>query len=143
MDAQGQDTGLWTCHVKQDIRSTLFSEAFINLDVAAPYRLSMDVPRNVKFVQPKNLMTAPTGLSISGMNEEEPINSDNDGQHASCSASSLDRHGGGIDPQLTWFVNGMQIKNMSSEMLEKLVSVFVFVYHLKHKSRIAFIFQNY
>ena len=133
MDAQGQDSGLWTCHFKQDIRSALFSEAFINLDVAAPYSLSMEVPRNVKFEQPKQFMS-PKGLNITGMeeHEEEIFNSGHDGQYASCSASSLDRHGGGIEPQLTWFVNGMQFKNISSEMIEKLVS-FLLVYRLKQR----------
>ena len=123
MDAQGQDTGTWRCHVKKDIRSHLFSEAFINLDVATPYSLSIDIPSNVKFMPRKDL-PIPTNFNetVSEDLQEEPMASDYENRHASCSASSLDRHGGGIEPQLTWFVNGIQLKNMSAEMIEKLVS---------------------
>ena len=127
MDAQAQDTGQWRCHVKKDLRSHLFSEAFINVDVAAPYSLSVAVPTNVKFHQENDFV--PSAASNNTAEEEiggEKLNSFHDTQqHASCSASSLDRHGGGIEPKLTWFVNGIQLKNMSSEMVEKLVSYLV------------------
>ena len=132
MDAQGQDSGTWRCHVKKDIRSHLFSEAFINLDVATPYSLNVDVPSNVIFMQRKaSLMPINSNTTASENLQEDSIASDYENHHASCSASSLDRHGGGIEPQLTWFVNGIQVKNMTEEMIQKLVSFslrFLFIY---------------
>ena len=123
-DAQGQDTGLWRCHVKHDIRSDLFSEAFINLDVAAPYRLSIAVPSNVKFDQVVDL--TPSGAYNNTAEEGTEAKEYDSGyisHKASCSATSVDTHGGGIEPQLTWFVNGIQLRNMSSKIVEKLVSI--------------------
>ena len=123
-DAQGQDTGLWRCHVKQDIRSHLSSEAFINLDVAAPYRLLVAVPSTVKFDQITDLAPsrAYNNTTEEETEEEEP-NCGDVTHKASCSATSIDTHGGGVEPQLTWFVNGIQLRNMSLKMVEKLVGI--------------------
>ena len=115
---------MWRCHVKQDIRSNLYSEAFINLDVAAPYRLSVAIPSNVKFDQAIDL--TPSRAYNNTMEEEtdeKESNSDDMSHKASCSATSIDTHGGGVEPQLTWFVNGIQLRNMSMKMVEKLVSI--------------------
>ena len=62
------------------------------------------------------------------MNPEDRILHINaEGKHASCSASSLDNHGGGVEPDLTWFVNGIELKNVTSEMGQKLVSFVVII----------------
>ena len=115
---------MWRCHVKQDIRSNLFSEAFINLDVAAPYRLSVAVPSNVKFDQVKDLTPSRAYNNTTEEETAEKESNSGDVSHkASCSATSIDTHGGGVEPQLTWFVNGIQLRNMSVKMVEKLVSI--------------------
>ena len=115
---------MWTCHVKKDIRSSIFSEAFVNLNVAAPYSLSVDIPSQLKFTNPTiNLENINTDDIIDwDTSENETTTQMQQSKYASCFASSIDGHGGGVDPEITWFVNGIELKNISSDMLQQLVS---------------------
>ena len=121
LDIHAEDNGAWICHVKKIIRSDLFAEAFVNVDVATPYGLSLDIPSRLTFAPLKDI---PRTVSVEDSDETEGVIVETGvkNHYASCSASSMDNLGGGIDPELTWFVNGRQLKNMNSEMLEKLVS---------------------
>ena len=124
LDIHAEDNGAWTCHVKKDLRSVIFSEAFVNVEVATPYGLSVDIPSQLKFT-PLTDTTMPDSEEEDGHSdvlESVIIKTNSTNKYASCSASSMDSHGGGVDPKLTWFVNGKQLHNTNSEMLQKLVN---------------------
>ena len=116
---------MWTCHVKKELRSPIFSEAFVNLGVATPYSLSMDIPRQLKFTNPSDPIATVSEDDVTDMDVLKNVtwNTERESQYASCSAASVNTHAGGIDPHLTWFVNGVELKNVSMELLQKLVSV--------------------
>ena len=124
IDVQAEDNGMWTCHLKNDIRSTTFSEAFVGVEVASPYSLSVEIPNELTFTQSEDTsMLEDDEQKNNEMNPEDKsilINAKDN--HASCSATSLDNHGGGVEPDLTWFVNGIELKNVTSEIEQKLVS---------------------
>ena len=120
MDVKPEDNGKWTCHVKKNLRSALFSEAFIAVNVASPYSLSVDVPTRLTFDKPSNAKHGKGMHTPQTSNNESLLTTSND-RFASCLASSMDGHGGGIDPQLTWFVNGVEIKNVTPAALHLLV----------------------
>ena len=115
---------MWTCHVKKDIRSSIFSEAFVNVNVATPYSLSVDIPSQLRFTNPSMISTnIHTDNKLDWeTSENETKTQIGESKYASCFASSIDGHGGGVDPEITWFVNGIQLKNISSDMLLRLVS---------------------
>ena len=115
---------MWTCHVKKDIRSSIFSEAFVNVNVATPYSLSVDIPSQLRFSNPSL-----TSTNIHTDNRFDRETSENEtttqigeSKYASCFASSIGDHGGGVDPEIIWFVNGIELRNISSDMLQQLVS---------------------
>ena len=124
LDLLPQDSGLWMCHVKNDLRSNVFSEAFVNIDIAAPYALSVEIPNKVNFIK---LADKPLN-NISREDDSQLVQQDREtsqneiGQYASCSASSMGNLGGGVDPQLLWFVNGKQVQNTESHILQHTVS---------------------
>ena len=120
MDVKPEDNGKWTCHVKKNLRSALFSEAFIAVNVASPYSLSVDVPTRLTFDKPSHAKHGRGMHTPQKLNNESLLTTSND-RFASCLASSMDGHGGGIDPQLTWFVNGVEIKNVTPATLHLLV----------------------
>ena len=120
LNVKPEDNGKWTCHVKKNLRSALFSEAFIAVNVASPYSLSVDVPTKLTFDKPSHAKHGKGMHTLQKLNNESVPTTSND-RFASCLASSMDGHGGGIDPQLTWFVNGVEIKNVTPATLHLLV----------------------
>ena len=106
--------------MKKNLRSALFSEAFIAVNVASPYSLSVEMPTKLTFDKPSNAKHGKGMHTPQKPNNESFLTTSND-RFASCLASSMDGHGGGIDPQLTWFVNGVEIKNVTPAALHLLV----------------------
>ena len=139
LDVQPEDNGVWTCHLKNDIRSTTFSEAFVGIEVASPYSLSVEIPNELTFTQSQDtsILEDIEQKNNDMKPEDRSILINAKDTHASCSASSLDNHGGGVEPDLTWFVNGIELKNVTSEMGQKLVSFVVIILYIDSKELIS------